>query len=394
MRAPFARWRERASTRLIATAARTAGLVAALRGATARWRALTAEAEAMDGKWQAARRHKYKQRLRTSMRGLKLALARRHAKGEAILAAEAALAPARRRTGLHEWARRARAAREDALTLARCALRARATARRAALTTLREHAVACAARRYELEVADGVARRARRADGGGVGGVCARAFVAAAGEDAAAARAAALPAPPRALGSSSRGASSTARASTAERLTCRTAALHAHRQRGALSALQAHTIRRRVRLQALRSAALAAAAAARRRGLGLWRRRRSPAAPPSPPPPRRRAPRVASLPCVVGGWVRYHLRKRHKAAQLREAAEMHRRRLWQAGATQWLHVGLSRHALRLDAAAASAADRAAANVRCVEKYARHWRHRALSAAPRPRPPCRRRRRRR
>ena len=55
-------------------------LVAALRGATARWRALTAEAEAMDGKWQAARRHKYKQRLRTSMRGLKLALARRHAK--------------------------------------------------------------------------------------------------------------------------------------------------------------------------------------------------------------------------------------------------------------------------------------------------------------------------
>ena len=126
MRAPFARWRERASTRLIATAARTAGLVAALRGATARWRALTAEAEAMDGKWQAARRHKYKQRLRTSMRGLKLALARRHAKAEANLAAEAALAPMRRRTGLHEWARRARAAREDALTLARCARCARA----------------------------------------------------------------------------------------------------------------------------------------------------------------------------------------------------------------------------------------------------------------------------
>ena len=44
---------------------------------------------------------------------------------------------------------------------------------------------------------------------------------------------------------------------------------------------------------------------------------------------------------------------------------------------RWLHVGLSRHALKLDAAAASAADRAAANVRCVEKYARHWRHRAL-----------------
>ena len=130
-------------------------------------------------------------------------------------------------------------------------------------------------------------------------------------------------------------------------LLCRTAAFAARRQRRVLSALEAHTVRRRIGLQQRHDAMLFAARGRWRRGLTAWaaaslvwgeravlRRRAS------------MQHEYSLVRACWGGLARYHLRQQHKAAQLRQAAEMYQRRLERLGATSWLAYGLERHQVR------------------------------------------------
>ena len=260
--------------------------------------ALTAEAEAMDGKG--------KRRGGTSTSSGYDVDARPQARARpppprANLAAEAALARRAAAPACTSSVAPGRRARTRSPRAARCA---RAPRSRAALTTLRKHAAACAARRHEPEVADGGARGARRVTVAAWAGMRARVRRGGRRRRSGSSR---CEAPRCRARSDLRRVGH--RAPDAPPCAPRATAASTPTASAVPQRPPAHTIRRRVRLQALRSAAppppppRAAAA-------WLWRWRRRPPRRRRRRPPRRRAPRVASLPCVVGGWVRYHLRKR------------------------------------------------------------------------------------
>ena len=371
-------WRRDTARRCRRAAAAPAARRRALGGVVRSWRAAAVAADAREVAWRSAVRHRYHATLRKSLcaawRGEYL-VARRAAR-RALDEATARRLAATRDLFFARWWGDTRLAAETAAQLRVAAGHADAAMVRRALPCWREAAAAAWEARKQLGRAEGCWRRrlCAKVVGGWLGYACMR--TARRGQ-----KLQRLLALRRTLASATRGRVFGAwrelhRAKVAQRglFACRAAELRGRRQRRTLQAMQTHTVRRRVALQALRTAADAAARAAARRTLRVWRacaatwrhdggeearalvqfgealRRRTWAA-----------------------WGRYHLRKQHKAALLRRAAEGHRLRLRQQGVAQWMQVGMARHEAKLDAAAEHAAARAAAALRRVERFARHWR---------------------
>ena len=342
------------------------------------WLRLTLATNAFDASWRRSVRHRYFVLLRVLLRAWRGLLALRHERWASVLEAEARFGKRRRRRALLHWRDEtvpvalatALADEYSELTRKRNALprwrhaaaqrAARARATRAAVAlfgaTL-SHAVLAAWGSYVTSRQQRTAQKAERLEELRcllAGAVRARLF--------------------RAWW-----AWHCAEAAWRAHSARLTRAVRALRQRRSLATLHVQTEGSRLRRMELR---LAAQHAAFRRGRAGWLAWAAAAA-------RRRSYALAARGADLqyadslqracwGGWVRYHRRKQHKAAQLREAYASHARRLQQLGAAQWVAVGLARHEAKLEAATARAAERAADSLRRAERFARHWR--ALTAA--------------
>ena len=371
-------WRGDAARRRRRAAAAPAARRRAIGGVVHSWRAAAVAAEAREVAWRAAVRHRYHATLRKSLcaawRGEYL-VARRAARRVLDEATARRLAATRDLLFARWWGATRRAA-EAAAQLQVAAGHADAAMVRRALPCWREAAAAAWEAQRQLGRAKACWRRrlCAKVVGGWLGYACMR-------STRRGQKLQRLLALRRTLAGAARGRVFGAwrelhRAKVAQRslFACRAAALRGRRQRRTLQAMQTHTVRRRVALQALRTAADAAARAAARRTLRVWRTCAATWRHDGDEEQRALVQFGEALRRRTwAAWGRYHLRKQHKAALLRRAAEGHRLRLRQQGVAHWMQVGMARHEAKLDAAAEHAAARAAAALRRVERFARHWR---------------------
>ena len=316
------------------------------------WRRLTLASEVFEVQWRRAVRCKYRYMARRVLGGWRRLLAERHEQWGVVLEAEARLASRRRANALRTWrelacdradkAERANA-HARALRLRRgvpawragaAYLESRRCLRRLATRHAQRHAALAHVRAWREYSCCRVARRVAKAE-----------------------RLACLLS---SLAAGTRGrvycawkAWHLARMAQNAALAASTATFRWRVQTRALWQLQRHTVLSRLRMQSARASALHASHASRRRGLTSWRaaslRRRLALAAAGRADALRRAALVRSC---WGGLLRYHHRQRLKAAMVREAFAAHRASLAQAGVAQWVSVGLARHEMRLQAAAA------------------------------------------